>query len=73
VVEALAGTSIFLIAIMGFVLKGSFFSNFIPGGNIGELFSGGFIPLVYTLVAFKVGAELSGIFHGFYKDGEEHA
>ncbi len=40
-IEALAGASIFTIGILGFVLKGSFFSNLIGGGNIGSLFQAG--------------------------------
>ncbi|MFA9396750.1 MAG: MnhB domain-containing protein [Clostridiaceae bacterium] len=68
-VEALAGISIFLIGILGFILKGSFFENFIIGGEIGSLFSAGLIPILYFLVAFKVASEISGIFFDFY--GEE--
>ena len=70
--EAIAGTLIFSIAILGFVLKGSFFINFLEGGNVGDLFSAGLIPILYTLVAFKVAAEISGIYFEFYEGGEEH-
>jgi len=73
IIEVLAGVSIFTLAILGYFLTGSFFANFWQGGSIGSLFSGGLIPIFYTLIAFKVGAELSGIFLGFYEEGENHA
>ncbi|MBK5247347.1 MAG: sodium:proton antiporter [Peptostreptococcaceae bacterium] len=72
VIEAVAGISIFSLATMGFILKGSFFVNFLEGGNIGDMFSAGLIPIFYTLIAFKVSAELSGVYLEFYKGGEEH-
>ncbi|MBK5263332.1 MAG: sodium:proton antiporter [Peptostreptococcaceae bacterium] len=72
VVEAIAGISIFSLATLGFILKGSFFVNFLEGGNIGDMFSAGLIPILYTLIAFKVAAELSGVYLEFYKGGEEH-
>lgn len=73
VVEALAGVAIFALGIAGYLLTGSFFTNFWQGGSIGSLFSGGLIPIFYTLIAFKVGAELSGIFLGFYEESDYHA
>ncbi|BEP29948.1 MnhB domain-containing protein [Helicovermis profundi] len=71
-IEAIMGTLIFSLAILGFVLKGSFFVNFLEGGKVGDLFSAGLIPILYTLVAFKVSAEISGIYFEFYEGGEEH-
>lgn len=73
VVEALAGVSIFALGIAGYLITGSFFANFWQGGSIGSLFSAGLIPIFYTLIAFKVGAELSGIFLGFYEESDHHA
>lgn len=72
VIEAIAGVTIFSLAIAGYFIDGAFFSNFLEGGNVGELFSAGLIPILYTLVAFKVSAELSGAYLEFYKGGEEH-
>ncbi|MCD6436281.1 MAG: sodium:proton antiporter [Clostridiales bacterium] len=71
-IEAVAGTLIFSLATLGFVLEGTFFINFLEGGNVGDLFSAGLIPILYTLVAFKVAAEISGIYFEFYEGGEEH-
>lgn len=73
VIEAAAGASIFLIGIAGYLLKGTFFVNFMEGQNIGDLFSAGFIPLIYTLIAFKVASELSGLYFDFYREGEDIA
>ena len=72
VIEAIAGVAIFSLAIVGYLKDGVFFINFLEGGNIGEVFSAGLIPILYTLVAFKVSAELSGVYLEFYKGGDEY-
>ncbi|KYH35290.1 putative monovalent cation/H+ antiporter subunit B [Clostridium tepidiprofundi DSM 19306] len=72
VTEAIAGTSIFALAIAGYFIKGTFYANFLEGGRVGDLFSAGLIPILYTLVAFKVAAELSGIYFEFYEEGKEY-
>ncbi|WDC84427.1 MnhB domain-containing protein [Caloramator sp. mosi_1] len=68
VIEAIAGISIFIIGIVSFFIKGNFFQNFIVGDRIGDLFSGGLIPVFYGLIAFKVAAELSNIYFEFYEE-----
>jgi hypothetical protein len=46
----------------GLVLAGGFLDNrFLPLGRLGELASAGAIPLIYTLIGLKVGAEFSSI------------
>jgi len=72
IIEAIMGTLIFSIATLGFMLKGTFFINFLEGGKVGDLVSAGLIPILYTLVAFKVAAEISGIYFEFYEGGEEN-
>jgi len=68
IAEAAAGTTIFGLGIIGYLLTGNFFENFISAGQIGELFSAGLIPVFYGLIAVKVGAELSNIYFEFYEE-----
>ena len=35
--------------------------RFLPAGELGSLVSAGAIPIIYSLVGIKVGAELSGV------------
>ncbi|MGD1990527.1 MAG: MnhB domain-containing protein [Chromatiales bacterium] len=61
-VESTAGLSFILIGILGILLAGGFLDNrILPTGTFGELFSAGAIPLIYTLVGLKVGAEFSSM------------
>ena len=47
---------------MGLVLGGGFLDNrILPLGEFGTLLSAGLIPLIYTLIGLKVGAELSSV------------
>ena len=59
-IESLAGVSFVSIGLIGLFTRGSFLENFLKKGTMGELFSGGFIMLIYAIVGFKVAAELSG-------------
>lgn len=60
--ESLSGFSVVVLAVLGVVLAGGFLDNrFLPLGNLGELLSAGAIPLIYSLIGIKVGAELTGI------------
>jgi multicomponent Na+:H+ antiporter subunit B len=36
-------------------------NSLLPKGTLGELFSAGMIPLVYSLIGLKVGAEFSSM------------
>ena len=47
--------------------------NFLPTGVVGELFSAGIIPVVYSVIGIKVGAELSGIVDDFISEGGDEA
>ncbi len=60
--ESISGFSFVLIALLGVVLAAGFLDNSIlPPGRFGTLFSAGAIPLIYSLIGLKVGAELSNI------------
>ncbi len=60
--ESLAGVAYVGIGILGLVLAGGFLDNrLLPIGTLGELFSAGAIPLIYSLIGLKVGAELSSM------------
>lgn len=60
-VESTAGIIFVGLGLYGLISRGSFLQNFIGTGTVGELFSGGIVPLIYTAIAFKVGAELTNI------------
>lgn len=69
VIESISGLFYVLIGLLGFVLAGGFLDNrILPLGNFGSLFSAGAIPLIYSLVGLKVGAELVGILHSLRED-----
>lgn len=60
--EMLAGAGYVAIGFLGLWLAAGFLDpRFLPAGEIGALFSAGAIPLIYSLVGIKVGAELSGV------------
>ncbi|NBB89757.1 MAG: sodium:proton antiporter [Spirochaetes bacterium] len=62
VVESLSGGFYIVLGILGLVLGAGFLDNrILPLGEFGSLFSAGAIPVIYSLVGLKVGAELSGI------------
>lgn len=61
-VESLAGIFYVAIGLLGLFLAGGFLDNrFLPTGELGALFSAGAIPLIYSLIGLKVGAEFSAI------------
>jgi len=60
--ELCAGAGYVAVGLLGLWLAGGFLDpRFLPTGEIGALFSGGAIPIIYTLIGIKVGAELSGV------------
>lgn len=70
-VESLAGIFYVLIGLLGLLLAGGFLDNrFLPLGNLGELFSAGAIPLIYSLIGLKVGAEFSSMLADFSETEE---
>ncbi|RCW61025.1 MULTISPECIES: Na(+)/H(+) antiporter subunit B [Halanaerobium] len=60
-VESAAGIVFVGLGLYGLITRGSFLENFLATGTVGELFSGGTIAVIYTAIAFKVGAELTNI------------
>ena len=60
--EMLAGAGYVVIGLLGLWLAAGFLDpRFLPTGEIGRLVSAGAIPIIYSLVGIKVGAELSGV------------
>ena len=59
--EQIAGSGYVLVGLIGMAVVGVFLANFLPTGTIGNLFSAGVVPIVYSLIGFKVGAELSSL------------
>ena len=62
VLESLSGLLFVGIGVLGVLLAGGFLDNrLLPLGNLGELFSAGVIPVIYSLIGLKVGAEFSSM------------
>ncbi len=61
-VESLSGFVYVALGVLGIVLAGSFLDNrILPLGHFGDLISAGAIPLIYSLIGLKVGAEFSSM------------
>ncbi|MGB9614998.1 MAG: Na(+)/H(+) antiporter subunit B [Fervidobacterium sp.] len=60
-IEQSAGAGYVIVGLLGMAIAGVFLKNFLPTGTVGDLFSAGVVPIVYVLIGFKVGAELSAI------------
>ncbi|MBU0689592.1 MAG: sodium:proton antiporter [Gammaproteobacteria bacterium] len=61
-VESLSGFVYVSLGVLGIVLAGSFLDNrILPLGDFGDLISAGAIPLIYSLIGLKVGAEFSSM------------
>ncbi len=65
--ESIAGITFVVIGFVGLIWGGSFLQNFLPLGTPNELFSAGVIPIIYTAVGIKVGAELTGLLDNLLK------
>lgn len=59
--ESFAGTIYVIIGLLGLALAYSFLANVIPLGIPNRVFSAGIIPIIYIIIGFKVGSELTGI------------
>ncbi|MEA1919006.1 MAG: MnhB domain-containing protein [Campylobacterota bacterium] len=70
-VEALSGAGFILVGVLGLIVTGRFFENFLPLGEIGTLFSGGVLEIIYIFVGLKVAAEIAAMAELFIK--AEHA
>ncbi len=72
ITESIAGISFAAIGLLGLIMSKSFLANnILPLGNWNELFSAGFIPLIYIAVGLKVGSELSGLLGDMFKTTKE--
>jgi len=65
--EGFSGSVYILLGLTGMVLTGFFLKNFASTGTVGELMSGGIIPIIYLFIGLKVGSELTGILADFLK------
>ena len=61
-IESISGLFFVLIGVLGILLAGGFLDNrILPTGTLGELFSAGAIPILYSFIGLKVGAEFSSM------------
>lgn len=61
-IESVAGFAYVIVGVLGLVYAGGFLDNrILPLGSFGTLFSAGAIPLIYSLIGLKVGAEFSSM------------
>jgi multicomponent Na+:H+ antiporter subunit B len=61
-VESVSGLLFVTLGLLGLLLAGGFLDNrILPIGEFGSLFSAGAIPIIYSLVGLKVGAEFSSM------------
>lgn len=71
-IESLSGFFYITIGVLGIIFAGGFLDNRILGlGQFGSLFSAGAIPIIYSLIGLKVGAELTGILENMKGTEEE--
>lgn len=66
--EGTSGFFFVLIGIGGVFFANYFLQNILPTGTIGELFSGGVLPIINILIGQKVGSELVVIFDHFMRE-----
>ncbi len=71
-VESVSGVSVVIIGVLGILIGGGFLdSKILPLGKFGEIFSAGTIPVVYSFIGLKVGAEISNILNKYQKSQKE--
>jgi multisubunit Na+/H+ antiporter MnhB subunit len=65
--------AIFVMGLLGLLLGSFFLQNVLPAGELGQLFSGGELPLLYLAVGIEVAAGIFLIFYAmlFKSRGEE--
>jgi multicomponent Na+:H+ antiporter subunit B len=73
--ESVSGASYVLVGIIGLFKLNILFGNFLPHpiDQIGELISGGIIPIIYIIVGIKVGSEMTVIIEYFIKREAQNA
>ncbi|MBU2652394.1 MAG: sodium:proton antiporter [Bacteroidetes bacterium] len=65
-IESISGIVFVAVGVLGLLLAGGFLDNrILPLGTLGELFSAGAIPVIYSFIGLKVGAELSNVLSRF--------
>ena len=66
IVESISGLIFLALGVLGIFFAGGFLDNrILPVGELGSLFSAGAIPIIYSLVGLKVGAEFSSMLVNF--------
>jgi multicomponent Na+:H+ antiporter subunit B len=61
-VESFSGLAFVTLGLLGLFLAGGFLdTRFLPLGQLGDLVSAGAIPVIYSLVGLKVGAEFASM------------
>jgi len=66
-IESLSGAGFILLGLLGIVVTNRFLGNFLPLGEMGDLLSGGVIPLIYIFVGIKVSAEITALVEYFIR------
>ncbi|WP_455383235.1 hydrogen gas-evolving membrane-bound hydrogenase subunit E [Salinispira pacifica] len=67
-VESLSGAFYVGLGLLGLVLAAGFLdTTFLPLGRLGQVFSAGAIPIIYSFVGLKVGSELTNILESLRK------
>jgi len=62
IIESVSGLLFVSIGVLGMFFAGGFLDNrILPVGELGSLFSAGVIPIIYSLIGLKVGAEFSSM------------
>lgn len=72
--ESLSGLGYVVMGLLGLVLIGvsSFLDpRYLPGGVYLSLFSSGAVPVIYSFIGIKVGAELSSVIDSLHEEGED--
>lgn len=61
-IESVSGLVFVSIGVLGIFYAGGFLDNrILPLGTLGDIFSAGAIPVIYSLIGLKVGAEFSSM------------
>lgn len=62
IIESISGLFFISLGLLGIFVAGGFLDNrILPVGEFGSLFSAGAIPIIYSFVGLKVGAEFSSM------------
>jgi multicomponent Na+:H+ antiporter subunit B len=70
--ESASGLVFVVVGVLGIALAGGFLDNrILPTGELGELFSAGTIPIIYSFIGLKVGAEFSSMLLKLAETGED--